>query len=52
MDHVNRPLDHSELLLVNVKKILSRASKNEIKCFDFGSIKRALTPHMRAIIAE
>ena len=39
------------LLLVNVKKILSKAIKNEMKCFDFGSIEIALRPHLRTIIA-
>ena len=34
-------IDHSEFITVQCKKILSRANKNEIKCFDFGSIKRA-----------
>ena len=30
------------LLLINLEKILSKAIKNEIKCFDFGSIKTPL----------
>ena len=34
------------------RKILSRANKNEIKCFDFGSIKRASRPHFRTIKGE
>ena len=32
--------DHSEFIGDQFKKILSKAIKNEIKCFDFGSIKR------------
>ena len=43
-------IDHSEFITVQYKKILSRAN-NEIKCFEFSSIKRALRPHLRAIIA-
>ena len=43
-------IDHSELITVQCKKILSRAN-NEIKCFEFSSIKRALRPHLRTIIA-
>ena len=43
-------LDHSEFITVQYKKILSRAN-NEIKCFEFSSIKRALRPHLRTIIA-
>ena len=46
-------IDHSEFITVQfitVKKILSRAN-NEIKCFEFSSIKRALRPHLRTIIA-
>ena len=42
-------IDHSEFITVQCKKILSRAN-NEIKCFDFSSIKRALRPHLRTII--
>ena len=34
------------------KKILSKAIKNEIKCFDFGSIKGEVRPHLRTIIAR
>ena len=41
-----------DLLLINLKKILSKAIKNEINCFDFGSIKRELRPHLRTIIAS
>ena len=33
-------IDHSEFITVQCKKILSRAN-NEIKCFEFSSIKRA-----------
>ena len=43
-------IDHSEFITVQCKKILSRAN-NEIKCFEFSSIKRALKPHLRTIIA-
>ena len=43
-------IDHSEFITVQCKKILSRAN-NEIKCFEFSNIKRALTPHLRTIIA-
>ena len=43
-------IDHSEFITVQCKKILSRAN-NEIKCFDFSSIKRPLRPHLRTIIA-
>ena len=43
-------IDHSEFITVQCKKILSRAN-NEIKCFEFSSIKRALRPHLRTIIA-
>ena len=43
-------IDHSEFITVQCKKILSRAN-NEIKCFEFNSIKRALRPHLRTIIA-
>ena len=42
---------HSEFITVQCKKILSRANNNEIKGFEFGSIKRALRPHLRRIIA-
>ena len=31
---------------------VSKAVKNEIKCFDFGSIKGELRPHLRTIIAR
>ena len=41
-------IDHSEFITVQCKKILSRAN-NEIKCFQFSSIKRALRPHLRTI---
>ena len=43
-------IDDSEFITVQCKKILSRAD-NEIKCFEFSSIKRALRPHLRTIIA-
>ena len=43
-------IDHSEFITVQCKKILSRAN-NEIKCFEFSSIKRALRSHLRTIIA-
>ena len=44
-------IDHSEFTTTaQCKKILSRAN-NEIKCFEFSSIKRALRPHLRTIIA-
>ena len=43
-------IDHSEFITVQSKKILCRAN-NEIKCFEFSSIKRALRPHLRTIIA-
>ena len=43
-------IDHSEFITIQCKKILSRAN-NEIKCFEFSSIKRALRPHLRTIIA-
>ena len=33
------------------KQIIGRANKNEIKCFDFGSIKRTIRRHLRTIIA-
>ena len=33
-------IDHSEFITGQCGKILNRANKNEIKCFDFGSIKR------------
>ena len=42
--------DHSEFITVQCKKILSREN-NEIKCFEFSSIKRALRPHLRTITA-
>ena len=41
-------MDHSEFITVQCKKILSRAN-NEIKCFEFSSIKRALRPHLRQL---
>ena len=41
----------SEFITGKCKKIPCRANKNEIKCFEFGSIKRALRPHLRTIIA-
>ena len=44
--------DNSEFISDQFKKILSKAIKNEIKCFDFGSIRRELRPHLRAIIAR
>ena len=34
-------IDHSEFISGQCKMILGRANKNQIKCFDFGSIKRA-----------
>ena len=40
-------IDHSEFITVQCKKILSRANHNEIKCFEFSSIKRAVRPHLR-----
>ena len=43
-------IDHSEFITVQCEKILSRAS-NEVKCFEFSSIKRALRPHLRTITA-
>ena len=43
-------IDHSEFITLQCKKILSRAN-NEIKCSEFSSIKRALRPHLRTIIA-
>ena len=44
-------IDHSEFITGQCEKILSRANKNEIKFFEFGSIKRALRPHLKANIA-
>ena len=44
-------IDHSEFITVQCEKILSRANNNEIKCSEFGSIKRTLRPHLRTIIA-
>ena len=35
-------LDHSEFITGQCKKILSRANKNEIKCFEFGGIKKSI----------
>ena len=43
-------IDHSEFITVQYKKILSRAN-DEIKCFEFSSIKRTLRHHLRTIIA-
>ena len=43
-------VDHSEFITVQCKEIHSRAN-NEMKCFQFSSIKRALIPHLRTIIA-
>ena len=43
-------IDHSEFITVQCKKILSKAN-NETKCFEFSSIKRALRPPFRTIIA-
>ena len=43
-------IDHSEFITVQCKNIISRAN-NEIKCFEFSSIKRELRPHLRTIIA-
>ena len=45
-------IGHSEFITVQCKRILNRANNNEIKCFEFGSIKRALRPQLRTIIAE
>ena len=42
--------DHSEFITVQCKKILSRANNNEIKCFEFRSIKRALRPRLHSYI--
>ena len=39
-------MDHSEFITGQCKNILSRANKNEIKFFEFGSIKRALKHHL------
>ena len=39
------------LLLVNIKRSLAKQLKNEIKYFDFGSIKRALRRQLRTILA-
>ena len=44
-------IDHAECITSHVKKVLSRANKIVIKCFDFGSIKTALRLHLRTIIA-
>ena len=44
-------IDHSEFITAQCKKILSRSNNKEIKCFEFGSVKRALRPHLRTIIA-
>ena len=44
--------DHSEFITDQLKKILSKAIRNEIKCFDFGSVRRELGPHLRTIIAR
>ena len=45
-------IDHSEFITVQCKKILSRAGRiMKVKCFEFSSIKRALRPHLRTIIA-
>ena len=44
-------IDHAEFITGQYKKILSTANKNEIKCFEFGSLKRALRPHWITIIA-
>ena len=44
-------IDHSEFITVQCNpQIISRAN-NEIKCSEFSSIKRALRPHLRTIIA-
>ena len=43
-------IDQTEFITVQCKKIFSRAN-NEIECFEFSSIKRALRPHLRTIIA-
>ena len=45
-------MDHSEFITGQCKKILNRANKNEIKCFKFGSIKRASRSHLRTIVAR
>ena len=44
--------DHSEFINDQFKKILSKEIKNEIKCFDFDSIKRELRPDLRTIMAR
>ena len=44
--------DHSEFITDQLKKILNKATENEIKCFDFGSINRELRPHLRTIKAR
>ena len=41
----------SEFITVQCKKILSRANNKKIKCAEFGSIKRALKPHLKTITA-
>ena len=41
--------DLSAFITGQCKKILSKAIKNEMKCFDFGSIKRTLRPHLRQL---
>ena len=35
--------DHSEFITDQFKKIISKAIKNEMKCLDFGNIKREIT---------
>ena len=57
-NHVNKAgdshlyyINHSEFITGQCKKILSKANKNEIKFFEFRSIRKALRPHLRAIIA-
>ena len=35
-------IDHSEFITDQCKKILSKANKNKIMCFEFGSIKKAV----------
>ena len=44
-------IDHSEFITDQLQNILSKAIKNEIKCFDFGSIKRELRLRLRIIKA-
>ena len=43
-------MDHSEFIVGQWKKILSKGNKKEIKRFDFGSIKRTLRSHLKTIM--